>query len=382
MVIMNLVRIKVDTTSNKTAEATGMIIRSNIHYRIVYFPKLVDNSKNSEECISGYLVCQKKSKNEKWEDMNELSIKDLKVGEWTKFNIELGEMLNLIKYADKLKEIYEKDISLKRIKQKHLLILDDNLEQREIDQFNEFANDNPEAIKNLGKLLTSKIDFEEILKSINDNPNVLEKITEKLDNDNSLKLYNELKLKFINPNYLKNKLDENSEEYWQRLFTENPNILFSIIPSVGQIICKKPYMGGKAINNNGGTISDFIYKCGTRNISIIEIKNPVVKLIDGKYRNETYSPSEELSSAIVQVRKQKDALLKDYYSQKCNSEKQGITFDAYDPKTYLIIGNSSKLNYGELESFELYRNGLKDIEIITFNEIIEKLSLISENLSC
>lgn len=63
---MNLVKIKVDTTSNKTADVTGMIIRKNNQYRIVYFPKLVDNSKNSEECVAGYLVCQKKSKNDQW----------------------------------------------------------------------------------------------------------------------------------------------------------------------------------------------------------------------------------------------------------------------------------------------------------------------------
>ena len=102
---MNLVKIKVDTTSNKTADATGMIIRQNNQFRIVYFPKLVDNSKNRDECIGGCLVCQKKTKNQNWEDMNEISVKDVKAGEWTKFNLELGEMLNLIRYANKLKEI-------------------------------------------------------------------------------------------------------------------------------------------------------------------------------------------------------------------------------------------------------------------------------------
>ena len=43
---------------------------------------------------------------------------------------------------------------------------------------------------------------------------------------------------------------------------------------------------------------------------------------------------------------------------KKNSEKQGIRFDAYDPKTYLIIGNSEDLKESELESFELFRNEL------------------------
>ena len=230
---MNLVKIKVDTTSNKTADATGMIIRQNNQFRIVYFPKLVDNSKNSDECIGGCLVCQKKTKNLNWEDMNEISVKDVKAGEWTKFNLELGEMLNLIRYADRLKEIYDNDKSLKRIKQKHLLVLDDNLEQSEIEQFNEFAKDNPDAIANLGKLLNSKLDYNKILESINDNPNIIDDISENLDNDKSLKLYNSLKLKFINPDYLRNNFGVDNEEYWQKLFTENPNILFSIIPSVG-----------------------------------------------------------------------------------------------------------------------------------------------------
>lgn len=80
-----------------------------------------------------------------------------------------------------------------------------------------------------------------ILESINDNPDIIDDISENLDNDKSLKLYYSLKLKFINPDYLRNIFCVDKEEYWQKLFTENPNIFFSIIPSVGQIICKNIY---------------------------------------------------------------------------------------------------------------------------------------------
>lgn len=378
---MNLVRIRVNTTSNKTADATGMVVRKNNQFRIVYFPKLVDNDKNPEECVGGCLICQKKGKNDNWEDLNEISIKDIKVGEWSKFNIELGEMLNLIKYADKLKELYEKDKSFNRIKQKHLLVLDDNLDQAEIDSFNEFASNNPDAITNLNRLLNSDIDYDKLLQTINSNPTFIQDVAEKLNNDNSQKLYNKLRLKFINPVFLKENINNDSEEYWQKLFTDNPNILYSVIPSVGQIVCKKPYMGGKAIDNTGGTLSDFIYKCGANNISIIEIKKPTTKLISSQYRNNVYSPSDDLSSAVIQLKSQKDSLLKDYYSLKNNSEKANIKFNAYDPKTYLIIGNTTEMKNEEIESFELFRNSLKDIEIITFDEIIKKLELIIENLS-
>ena len=378
---MNLVKINVDTTSNKTANATGMIVRKNNQFRVVYYPKLVDNDKNPEECVGGCLVCQKKKNNEKWEDLNEIYMKDIKVGEWSKFNLELGELLNLLKYADKLKEIYENTPSLKRIKQKHLIVLDEDLTEDEINQFNEFAKDNPDAINNLNKLLSTNVKLDKIVEIINKNPSAINEIVEKIDEDKSLKLYNDLKLKYINPEYLKNCINIDEEEFWQELFFKNPNILFSIIPCVGQIICQKPFMGGKAINNNGGNLSDFIFKCGTRNISIIEIKKPTTNLIGKQYRNNVYSPSDELSGAIVQLRKQKDSFLKEYYVQKQLSSEQGIYYDAYDPKTYLIIGNTNNLDIKQQESFELYRNSLKDIEIIAFNEIIEKLELIYETLS-
>lgn len=52
-------------------------------------------------------------------------------------------------------------------------------------------------------------------------------------------------------------------------------------------------------------------------------KKPTSKLIDGKYRNEVFSPSEELSSAIVQLRKQKDVLLKEYYVKKIIVKSKG-----------------------------------------------------------
>lgn len=140
-------------------------------------------------------------------------------------------------------------------------------------------------------------------------------------------------------------------------------------------------MGGKAIDNSGGTLSDFIYKCGTNNISIIEIKKSTTKLIGSLYRNNVYSPTEELSSAIIQHRKQKDSLLKNYLSIKYSNENSNNKFNAYDPKSYLIIGNTIDMGNEKLESFELFRNSLKDIEIITYDELIKKLELIVENLS-
>lgn len=376
---MNIVEIKFSSTSDKTANATAMIIRENKIYRILYFPKLVTNDKNPDECVEGSIICQKKSKNDKWENKNEISLKDIKINELGKLDINLGEMLNLIRYSEELKKIYDSDKSIKRVKQKHVIVLPDELNQDEIDEFNQYAKSNPHIIGNLKKILSTDIDGNSLVDVIKNNPKLINDIGQNLDSFNSEKLYNELKLKLINPEYLKRELENSNEEFWQTMFNNNPNILFNIIPSAGQIISSKPYMGGKLFDNKGGTLADFLVKAGTRNICIIEIKTPVTKLIDEDYRNNVFSPSKELSSAVVQIRKQKDSLLKNYYTLKGESESN--EFFAYDPKSYLIIGNTSNMPPKKIESFELFRNSLKDVEIITFNEVIKKLSLIYDNLS-
>ena len=61
--------------------------------------------------------------------------------------------------------------------------------------------------------------------------------------------------------------------------------------------------------------------------------------------------------------------------------KKGIDFSVYDPKSYIIIGNTSDLTPFQLESFELFRNSLKDIEIITFNELIDKLRMFQKYIT-
>lgn len=193
-------------------------------------------------------------------------------------------------------------------------------------------------------------------------------------------IYNVLQAKLINPIYLEDNLNNADESFWQQLFKEHPNIIASIIPSIIYLIEDQPYMGGKALDNKGASIGDFIFQSGTQNVCIIEIKTPKTELLSTEYRKNVYCPSKELSGSIVQIRKQKDSLIKEYNSIKLASMKKNINFNAFDPKSYIIIGNNTEFNDEELESFELFRNSLKDIEIITFNELIDKLKILQRHL--
>lgn len=136
-------------------------------------------------------------------------------------------------------------------------------------------------------------------------------------------------------------------------------------------------MGGKRIDNKGSSIADFVYKKGIDNVSIIEIKTPSTKIVeDVKYRENVYVPSQELTSSIVQVKEQKDSLMKNYNAIWRESYEEGINFKAFDPKCYLIIGNTSELNAKQIESFNLFRNELRTVEIITYDELLSKMEIL------
>lgn len=225
------------------------------------------------------------------------------------------------------------------------------------------------------------MNLDDVLTAINNGKVNINDIANKLDDNEANSVYNVLQAKLINPLYLEDNFSNTDEKFWQNLFKEHPNIISSIIPSIIYFIEDQPYMGGKAIDNKGASIGDFLYKAGTDNVSIIEIKTPSTELMSNEYRNNVYCPSRELSGSIIQIRKQKDGLQKEYPTIKLSSMKKGKNFSAYDPKSYIIIGNTKDLNSEQLESFELFRNGLKDIEIITFNELIDKLKILQEYLT-
>ncbi|MBI3984773.1 MAG: DUF4263 domain-containing protein [Candidatus Levybacteria bacterium] len=169
-------------------------------------------------------------------------------------------------------------------------------------------------------------------------------------------------------------LTKNLEERWQKFFTQY-NWIFSQLFSFPVLIFKdKAYVGGKGIENANGKISDFIYKNKlTNNIAFIEIKThktPI--LIDKPYRgNDVYSVSKDMSGAVNQVLDQRDNFQKEFYSLKSKSKNKN--FESYNSKCIIITGSLSKLSEEEKKSFDLMRSNSRDVDIITFDEVLEKI---------
>jgi hypothetical protein len=233
------------------------------------------------------------------------------------------------------------------------------------------------------KMINKSLSISDISNYLNEDVEQISNVVKELNTNSSDSLLKSLKIKYLDTKYIRKCLNENHDEkFWQDLFQKNPELLFAIIPSAMQLIESQPYVGGKRIDNENGLISDFIFNAGTSNVSMIEIKKPNTELLSTEtYRNNLYSPSKELSGGIVQLRKQKDQFTKKYDGILIESMKKNKYFKSYDPKMYLIIGNTNDFDEYKNESFELFRNELKDIEIITYNELLNKLELIISTLN-
>lgn len=378
---MQFVDIKIESVSKDVAECNAVVLKCNDTFRYLFVPKLIDNSNDKSKCISGQFIVQKKSRNDKWKNHDFLPINKMVKDQWINLDLSTSSMDILISYVQKLRELYLEEGKYDSFGTVRTFVFSNKLNSEEKELILDMFDKNDKLKEELRKYLKDDISIEDVLNAIGTGKLNINQLVNKLNETETNQIYNTLQAKMINPIFLEDNLENDEEKFWQELFKQHPNILSTIIPSVVHIIEDQPYFGGKAIDNKGGTIGDFLYKSGTNNVSIIEIKTPSTDLLGTEYRNDVFCPSKELSGSIIQIRKQKDNLMKEYDHIRRKSLIKGKDFDAYDPKSYIIIGNSSKLNSIELESFELFRNSLKDIEIITFNELIEKLKIFQKYIT-
>lgn len=346
----NTVTIK--STSNTSAIASDIVLRENNSFKLIFRPVVVDNQKNSDASVKGWFIYQRKDSDGQWSDFVDENLygSKLKSGEGLKLEIKAEEILSLINHLDTLKQIYSK-YGIQYGKQEFVLT-DRNLKSV-LDQIANFNN--------ASRLIAlSQLSNEKLLDlAQNLNQTRLSKL---------LELWNE-------------SIDTESENegFWQRLFEDNAWVLSQIFACPYTQIGSECYYGGKKINNTGGVNGDFLFKNNlTDNVGFIEIKTPSTKLVGKKYRgideqdsNTVFSITEDLSGAINQLQNQRNL-----YIQKKDSLES--PFFAHNPKAILIAGSISSLNSSEIKSFELYRNSLSNIEVLTYDELQMRINNLIE----
>ncbi|MFT6634011.1 MAG: hypothetical protein ACJAS4_003986 [Bacteriovoracaceae bacterium] len=171
-----------------------------------------------------------------------------------------------------------------------------------------------------------------------------------------------------------------AEDKWQDLFQENPFILNLLFGYPIIKIQDQASVGGRKLSGKGDKITDFLSKnVKTNNTAIVEIKNPHAKLLNAReYREGVFSPSGELSGSLNQTLDQRYKLQKEIATIKENTRNYDI--ETFSVHCVLVIGTTPE-GHDERKSFEIFRRNSKDVDVITFDEVLEKLKQLHEFLT-
>jgi len=365
--------ITLKSTSRNSATGDPIVLRQTTKSRLVFIPEVVNNEKNPDCCVKGSFVYQVKSPSGNWELYKTLDLNRLKDKDWVKLNIKSEELKKLITELDKYYNIYEK-FGI-QFGEKEFLLTDENVKPI------------------LDQILEKKGNFRKLLEK--GGPDILEKLFNWLSvtPETSLVIEKLQKLKIDNLNKVNSIVGvsnvrkileiwgENSqnddEEFWQQTFQKHSWILSQLVSYPIVILDSKAYVGGKSVSNKGGNIIDFLYQNNvTSNVVLIEIKTPSTKLLGREYRN-VYSISEELSGSVNQLLNYKEELQKNYLSLK---EDKDFDFKSFNPHCLVIAGDSKNEldNKVKIKAFEIFRNDLRNVEIVTYDELKIKIDLLLE----
>jgi hypothetical protein len=174
--------------------------------------------------------------------------------------------------------------------------------------------------------------------------------------------------------------ENKDEEFWQITFNENTYVLSQIFAVPLVFIKDKAYVGGMKLDRCEARFIDYIFSAeASREAILIEIKTPATPLMGSEYRGNL-PPSRDLAGSVVQVLNYRYEL-----GQNLRKLTDGtdIPLSAFNPKCAIIIGNAEAELHDETSrrSFELFRAGLKDLEVVTYDELFRKVEILAELFS-
>lgn len=342
-------KIEITPTSSFTATMTPIILSETPRTQTLFEPIQVDNANEPKMRIKGKLVFKKINMTVDSFDTTKISKRDIGSNEYVELQLDSEETFNL---AKGLYDYFVLTIGKKTPFEPQTYIKSSKQDEEQIQQLHQIIQDSPNIITLLEQ---RDIDILSVALRI-----------EELKNTKVL---------------IENNLENSDEAFWQGIFSQNTWVITQIFSAPYLFFREEPYVGGKGIENSAGKFPDFLYRSNiTNNIAVVEIKTPTTKLVSNtEYRTGVYSAHNDLSGAVGQLLSQRDALYKSYTNSLYYS---GDSFKALNFNSILVIGNVSSLNENQAKctSFELYRNELRNIQIIGFDELLAKINIMIQLL--
>lgn len=193
------------------------------------------------------------------------------------------------------------------------------------------------------------------------------------------------------------ELNKKKESLWQWFFEKNPWIFgYGLRYIFGSSLDDKKLeqiTSGYSFSQSGKRVDALMKTAGfVSSLCFIEIKTHETSLLSNSknpYRHDCWSISSELAGAVAQVQKTVERAMKEIQTKvelkDCSGYPTGEKVFLYQPKSYVVIGNLKEfdsekgLNESKFSSFELFRRNLTNPEIITFDELLERVRFIVQD---
>lgn len=186
------------------------------------------------------------------------------------------------------------------------------------------------------------------------------------------------------------------EAVWQRFFEDNPWIFGYGLTLVScEAISEKGLeviTTGANVFSGGGKRIDAVMRTRgfIQSLLFAEIKRHDTNLLmSQQYREpDVYQVSKELSGAVAQVLKTTHKAIKDLQDlHRQNTPEGNFEFEVstITPRQVVIVGHlrelarDGEINVEKMTSFELFRRSQLGVEILTFDEVLERARFIVES---
>ncbi|QSN63514.1 MULTISPECIES: Shedu immune nuclease family protein [unclassified Caballeronia] len=169
------------------------------------------------------------------------------------------------------------------------------------------------------------------------------------------------------------------ESRWQAFFEAHQFILEMVFARPVQLVATQFHAQVASLTGSGAQIGDFLFRRTGRGLAIVEIKKPATQLVSTTpYRNMTvFAPSKELSGAVIQVLYQQSAIRTNWLAHQSTSNLRNASPDAI---SCIIIAGRLPTEENQQRSFDVFRNACKDVEVLTFDEMLAKLRHVRDQL--
>lgn len=342
--------IRVDSTSATSAETLEPVVlwvSPNGRRRLAFVANLHANPNSPDACLSGELRYQSKRDTDDFVDEESLSLNNLHATQWTRYHIPSEAVLELFRA---LGGFYELHSTTGIPRRRYLLVPVD------------FQEGDPataaDVIDDVVGWLRASTDPRAVVDALlrNDPANA-----RYLNSSSAAVSLNQLLVEW-------DALARQPEPRWHDLLRRHEWVIEQVLGQPLVLFQDEAQVSAPTARRKRAAYVDFMCQNPhTTAIALVEIKRADTPLLqDEPYRGEAYAPSDELAGAVAQVQYYRETFERDIDVLM----REETVLRLAQPKCVLIVGDTRALNTrAKMSSFERFRAGVVDVEILTFNEL-------------